>query len=158
MRHLLLAAFLGAAAAALPAPALGHAELVSSTPADGDVLREPPAEVVITFDAELRPEGSEFRVTGPGGEAGMGSLDLDVAERNVLRGAVSASQPGTYAVTWTVLGEDGHQETGTFDFTVGGVPETALRTAPEPMRLALTLAGGILIGAGAVASRRRAGR
>jgi copper resistance protein C len=158
MHRLFLAMLLAVTAGGFPAPALGHAEFVSSTPADGEVLHEPPTEVVITFDGELQPEGSEFRVAGPGGQVGMGSVDLEVAERNVLRGAVSISQPRIYTVTWTAVGEDGHEQTGDFKFTLAGVPETALATAFEPMRLALTLAGALLVCAAAIASRRRAAR
>jgi methionine-rich copper-binding protein CopC len=159
MRRLLFATFLAVTAAALPAMTLGHAEFVSSDPADGEVVDEPPAEVVITFEGELQPDGSEFRVAGPGGEVGVGSVDLEVAERNVLRGAVSITEPGIYTVNWTVVAEDGDEQTGAFSFTVaaGDVPETALPNLREPMRLALTLAGAaLLLGAGTIVIRRHA--
>lgn len=161
MRRAVFAIFLALAATALPALALGHAEFVSSAPADGEVVTEPPTDVVITFEGELQPEGSGFRVAGPGGEVSTGSVDLEVAERNVLRGAVSISQPGIYTVKWMVVAEDGDQQIGDFSFTVGdrAVPETNLAVSFEPMRLALTLAGAaVLIAAVMIATRRRVAR
>jgi methionine-rich copper-binding protein CopC len=151
-RALVLGFVLVAVAAALPAPALAHAELVSSDPADGEVMAEPPTEIVITFDGELVPAGSGFRLAGPGGEVGVGSVDLEVAERNVLRGDASITAPGIYTVKWTVLGEDGHEQLGDFTFTVGSgdVPETALAAPFEPMRLALALAGAAMLVTAAV--------
>lgn len=160
MRRAVLATFLAVAATALPDLALGHAEFVSSAPADDEVVTEPPTDVVITFEGELQPEGSGFRVAGPGGEVGSGSVDLEVAERNVLRGAVSISQAGIYTVKWTVVAEDGDQQIGDFSFTVGdrAVPETNLAVSFEPMRLALMLAGAaLLFAAGTIATRRRGG-
>jgi methionine-rich copper-binding protein CopC len=159
MRRLLLVASLAASLAGLPTVALAHAEFVSSEPSGGDVVDEPPTEVVITFDGELRPEISEFLVTGPGGEVGVGAVDLEVAERNVLRGAVAIREPGVYTVAWTAVAVDGHRELGDFSFTVGGgeVPETALATAHEPMRLAVSLAGAALLLVTAILLRRRSG-
>jgi methionine-rich copper-binding protein CopC len=160
MRRLLFAMSVSVIVAALPAVTLGHAELLSTEPADGALLDAPPTEVVITFDGELQPAGSVFRASGPSGEIGTGTVDLQVAERNVLRGAVSISEPGIYTVKWTVVAEDGDAQAGDFSFTVGGgeIPETALpAVAPvEPMRLAVTLAGlALLVGAGAAHLARR---
>src|SRR5919106_828269 len=120
MRRLLFVTSLAVSLAALPTAALGHAEFFASEPADGAVVDEPPAEVVITFDGELQSERSEFRVAGPGGEVGVGAVDLEVAERNVLRGAVAITEPGIYTVKWTAVADDGHEEVGDFSFTVGG--------------------------------------
>jgi methionine-rich copper-binding protein CopC len=162
MRRRVLATILAVSAAAtIPAAGLGHAEFVSSDPADGEVVEKPPIEVVVTFEGELQPDGSEFRVAGTGGEVGIGAVDLDVADRNVLRGPVSITVPGIYTVNWTVIAEDGDEQIGDFSFTVapGDVPETALSTPTVPMRLALTLAGAaILLGALAIVTRRRAAR
>jgi methionine-rich copper-binding protein CopC len=161
MRRPLPATILAVSVCALPAMAFGHAEFVGSDPADGEVVEEPPTEVVITFEGELRPDGSGFRVAGPGGEAGIGAVDLEVADRNVLRGAVSIAEPGIYTVKWTVIAEDGDEQIGDLSFTVasGDVPETAIPTPIGPMRLAVTLVGAaMLLGALAIVTRRRPAR
>jgi methionine-rich copper-binding protein CopC len=121
-RHFLLprslaALVVAAALAALPAVAMAHAELVSSDPEAGANLDTAPTEVTLTFDDELDPDGSGFTVTDHhGDEVGTGELDLDVADRNVVRGAVSISEPGVYTVEWTILGLDGHEISGSFSF------------------------------------------
>ena len=121
----------------LPTLALGHTELASSDPADGSTITEPPTEVVLTFGGEVG-EGSSFEITGPdGAAAGAGEVDLDVADRNVLRGAVTVDEPGEYRVAWAVTGEDEHPVEGevTFTYDPGGeatgpatAPDTALPT------------------------------
>lgn len=145
-----------------PAPVAAHAELSSTTPTDGEELTTPPDEVVMTFGGELDPEGSSFVVTDADGvEVGTGEVDLDVAERNEMRGAVDITEPGEYTVAWTSAAADGHPEEGTFTFTVvdadgtgdtGDTPNTAVPTPPGPHPL--TLAGVALLGMAAIAGIR----
>jgi methionine-rich copper-binding protein CopC len=140
----------------LPAIALAHAELTQTMPADGAELETPPAEVVLVFDSEIRADGSGFVITGPGGaEAGAGSLDLQVAARNELRGAVTASEPGEYVVAWTAVALDGHADDGTFRFTVldpdptdadaGEPPDTAVPATAAPGAAATALIGLVVV-------------
>ena len=133
---------------ALPAVASAHAELVSSDPADGAVLDAPPSEVVLTFEGEVTDESGFTVSDADGAEVGTGELDLDVAERNVLRGAVTITEPGTYTVDWTGVAEDGHPETGSYTFTYepvddGESPDTALPLASAPGPLPVV--GGLLL-------------
>lgn len=101
---------------AMPAGVAAHADLESSTPEPGANLESAPTEVALTFSGELDP-ASGFVVTDGGGAAvGEGELDLDVADRNVLRGPVDITEPGTYTVAWTAVSADGHAEEGTFEF------------------------------------------
>lgn len=116
-RRLLVAAALAATLAALPALAVAHVSLVSSDPEAGTNLDTAPSDVTLTFDGELDPDGSSFTVHDHhGDEVGGGEVDLDVADRNVLHGAVTIAEPGVYSVEWTVLGTDGHEITGSFSF------------------------------------------
>ena len=118
------------------APVAAHAELVAATPADGARLGHAPMEAVLTFSDELDPDGSRFRVLAPDGSvAGTGSVDLDVADRNVLRGAIEANGNGTYAIEWTAVASDGHEESGALTFRVGSaaLANTALAgQSPAP--------------------------
>lgn len=144
--------------AALPVTAAAHAELVDSEPADGAVLDAPPRQVVLTFDDELDPDSSRFAVTDAGGGVvGEGEVDLQVADRNVLRGDVVTEAGASYTVSWTITGSDGHPIEGTLAFSVdeaeeaaGETPDTAvpLRRSPillVPASVAL-LAAAILAG------------
>jgi len=148
--RLMLAAVAAASLASLawaPAGVLAHAELVSSSPAAGTQLDDPPREVTLTFEGELQPDGSGFLVTRAGaGEVGTGSLDLDVAERNVISGEVTITQPGLYLVAWTAVALDGHTAAGEFSFRYGdpGTPPDTAQPAPEGPR-ALVVAGGLLV-------------
>ncbi len=115
----------------LPALALGHTELTASDPADGSTITDAPDEVVLTFAGEV-DEAASFTVTGPsGGEVGSGSLDLEVADRNILRGPVEVAASGEYTVAWSVVGDDGHEVEGEVTFTYdpegeGTTPDTAV--------------------------------
>ena len=166
---------LAVAGVALMAPASvsAHAELVSTSPADGQDLDTAPTEVAIVFDGELDPDGSEFVVNDAGGgQVGEGGVDLDVAERNEMRGAVTITEPGTYTVAWTAVAADGHTESGEFTFSfqadvaaaiaaasaaaaaAGDAPNTAT-SQPTGTGLALTLGGlALLVAAGALTLRR----
>lgn len=131
--------------AAIPATALAHAELVTTEPAAGGTLDAPPTDITLSFDGELSPDGSGFTVTdATGAEVGSGALDLEVAERNVLRGDVTADADGRYEVAWSAVAIDGHREEGSFAFTVGSTqpaPDTALPRPTPVFAIGLILVG-----------------
>lgn len=173
-RRLLAAPAASLVLAAVPAVASAHVHLVSTSPEAGASLGDPPDKVTLTFDGELDPEASGFTVHGPdGAEVGSGEVDLDVADRNIVSGAVTITQPGVYRVDWSVLGTDGHEITGSFSFGYGtdaeipgdegdghgqDNPDTAMPAdrAAVPLTAPLTVAGLLLIGLAGVASIRRA--
>ena len=154
VRRLAAALSLAGVLLAVPAAVAAHAELVASDPPDGATLTTAPAEIELTFGGELDPDGSSFAVLGPaGGSVGGGEVDLDVAERNVMRGTVDPGGEGTYEVRWTAVSIDGHAESGTIAFTVGHqAPNTALPRPIPTWRLGLAL----LALAAIAAVRRRA--
>lgn len=138
----------------LPALAIAHTELIESSPADGAQLDEPPTEVVLTFEGEIT-EDSTFTVTdADGNEVGSGELDLEVADRNVLRGDVSISEDGVYTVAYSIVGQDGDPIEGEISFGVGeAVPPN---TAMAPSATGPSLTGlGLLLLALAVGLRAR---
>jgi methionine-rich copper-binding protein CopC len=143
---------------------VAHIEVVSSSPAAGANLSSPPAEVTITFDDELEP-GSSFTVTGGGSaEVGTGEVDLTVADRNVMTGPVTITEPGIYTVIYTAAGMDGHEVAGIFSFgylatatipvpTGDEGPDTAMAvTSRNP---ALLLLGVLFVAAAALILLRR---
>lgn len=170
LRLLLTPVVAGLLMATIPAVASAHVHLVSTSPQAGANLEDAPGEVTLTFDGELDPAGSSFAVsTDQGEEVGNGEVDLDVADRNVLRGSVSISAPGVYTVDWTVLGVDGHEITGSFSFRYATdeeipegegddhgqeSPDTAMATSRGSSPL--TAIGLLLIALAGVASLRRA--
>ena len=131
-RAFLLAAllFTGFGTALMAAPAaLAHDELVSSTPADGTVLEEAPAELELVFSSELMDIGNKVIVADA---AGTDLVESEpVLNRETLVQALPALENGTYQVNWRAVSSDGHPITGTFSFTVDApVPTDAETSAP----------------------------
>ena len=165
--RILTAAATIAALLAVPAAVLGHVELVSSSPAVGENLDTAPTEVTVTFDDELDPDLSSFSVTDADGtEVGSGEVDLTVADRNVLTGSMTITDPGIYTVSYSVAGIDGHPIEGTFSFgynaderippPTGGEeeenPDTALPRPPLPL---VAILGAVLLVVGGLLGARR---
>lgn len=165
--RLILAATLATALLSFPALVAAHAPLLSSTPKAGENLDTAPTEVTLSFGGELDPDGSSFTVKAADGtKVGTGELDLTVADRNVLTGKVTISDPGVYTVAWTSKSIDGAVLNGTFSFgfstdaTIPGAtggedndddaPNTAV-PAPQPPVMAiaglllLAAAGGLVL-------------
>lgn len=112
---LALLAALGLATTAVPAAA--HDQLLSSVPADGETLTAAPAELGLTFNAELAAIGSAVLVAAPDG--------TDVSAGEPVTAGTQVTVPlagglvaGTYQVTWRVTSSDGHPIEGTFSFTL----------------------------------------
>jgi methionine-rich copper-binding protein CopC len=143
--------------AGMPALALAHAELVSTSPTEGATLDVAPSRIVIVFDAELDPDGSDLIVTdGAGVTVGTGGVDLEVAERNSLRADVTLDGNDTYEVTWTAASVDSHAESGSYEFSVAtgaAAPDTAL-----PVGTPFVFGGLVMLALAAVLVRRVAVR
>ena len=110
MKRILLAGLL----LVLAAGAGAHSKLGASIPADGAVLAEMPAKIVLTFSKRLRL--TRVRMTGNGGR----SVDLEAAKAFDTRFAipVKGGGKGTYRIEWRGLAADGHAMRGAFSFRV----------------------------------------
>lgn len=107
------------------APASAHSELVSSDPADGAELADPPRQVVLTFNEEIQQTGTAVTVTGPSGTR----VDDEQALRVIGSDVVAPMTPdgaGGYRVAYRAVSADGHVISGTLQFTV------ALPVSPSP--------------------------
>ena len=101
------------------APALAHPKVVSTTPADGSTVSQPPGEVEVEFDELV--ENANLEVYDPCGAR------VDNGSPQVLGTTVTVGmfgdKAGTYTAAWEVIGEDGHPVRGDWTFTSsGGVP------------------------------------
>jgi LPXTG-motif cell wall-anchored protein len=123
-----------------PLLASAHADLVSSTPADGSTMTAAPSRVTAVFDEELASDGSTLTVVDAAGkrvDAGDGKLDLDDLEHQTLIVSLkSGLGAGVYTVRWSaVSGDDGDTTSGSFSFTVkaaGTAEPTATVAAGKP--------------------------
>lgn len=165
IRSVLAGVSIAALLAALPAIAAAHAELESSTPEAGENLDTAPTEVTLTFDDELNPDGSSFTVVdAEGHEVGSGEVDLTIADRNVMAGDVTITDPGVYTVEYTVVAADGHESRGTLSFGYnaaeeipGSADEQPNTAMPGPSVPLAPLLGWLLVAlAGVIGVRRLA--
>ncbi|MFJ9167366.1 copper resistance CopC/CopD family protein, partial [Lysinibacillus fusiformis] len=121
-------------------PASAHADLLSSSPANGAVLAAVPQQVVLVFSDQVTSALSSVRVTGPDGQrADTGPAQDAPAESERLTTALAPdAHPGTYVLVWrATTAADGHTTTGTLTFSVGsqGHPAAAV---PRPAHDAVT--------------------
>lgn len=115
---------------AMPAGALAHAELETSSPAAGDVVDSPFEGPIVLDFTEALADGSEADLLGPDG-SGIGAATVDGPEARMIFELDGPLDPGEYEIRWTGIAADGHVERGTFTFTVAPPAATPTPT-PEP--------------------------
>lgn len=103
----------------LALPALAHAELVESTPADGAQLATPPDEVLLVFNEPVSVTAGSVRVyDADGRRVDRGDTHKgDTPEEVVV--SLGDLDAGPYVVTWRAVSADGHPIKGAFVFEVG---------------------------------------
>ena len=99
------------------APASAHATLVSSDPAEGEVLDATPDVVTFTFDEAVSLPASAVQVFDATGEP----VESESAARDKL---VTTDLPeeladGSYVVVWRAISADGHPIAGSLTFAIG---------------------------------------
>lgn len=121
---------------------LAHAELVSSTPADGAELTAPPVELRLVFSERPTLDSLSVRLFDRRGtEIPLGSPTPGPLPTTVLIPIPTELLPGPYTVVWFVVSaDDAHPETKEFVF---GVREPA--GAPSVTAGQLTGGGGPLV-------------
>ena len=131
----LAATLLGAVAAQVltAAPANAHAELVDSSPQNGEQLDGPPRAVVLRFTENVTAVHDAFTLVdaATGQQVPIGGHE-DVNGGATLRFPLPADLPtGSYLVSWRVVSADAHPIGGSFSFGVGqdAVPVTAVTGA-----------------------------
>lgn len=118
-----LVAFLALAALSMvwpAAPALAHAELLRTTPADGETLSRQPGEVRLVFDEPVRAEFDPVKVTDGGGDrVDDGEADTLTGDPDVVVATLEQLPAGSYTVEWRVTSADGDPISGEYGFSVG---------------------------------------
>jgi methionine-rich copper-binding protein CopC/putative copper export protein/ABC-type branched-subunit amino acid transport system substrate-binding protein len=119
----------------LAAPAGAHPYYTSSNPADNTVLSASPSRIEISYTEGLDLPYCVVVVVGPHGQQitthvtrGPGSNQLYATLDSPL------SQPGTYAVEWTAVGDDGHTVIGVFAVSLDHTssnPQVTAGAAPD---------------------------
>jgi methionine-rich copper-binding protein CopC len=119
-----LAALLGLSAVwllLLGGPALAHARLVETYPADGDTLAEPPEQVQLLFSEPIEAEFDPIKVQDQGGNR-VDEDDARIAPSNrrlLVADLLEELPEGSYIAEWRVTSADGHPISGAYGFAVG---------------------------------------
>jgi copper transport protein len=157
---------------ALPALALGHADLSQSEPAPGGRVSASPEQLRLVFAAPIEEAGLAVSVLGPGGEELVQSVVRAAEDPTAAAIALSpASTVGVYQVRWRTFSQDGRVTHGLQRYSVGssapsGVDMDVGNGAVAIGARALAIAGPVLllgllvlrIGVARAPSQERAGR
>lgn len=110
-----------------PGTASAHARLLTTSPADGEVVSVAPAEVVLTFNEPVSLTGGDARVFDDSATVVSGaSVQSDVRVTIALPTDIAA---GTYTVAWEVVSADSHRIAGASVFHVGAASSEGLDIA-----------------------------
>lgn len=123
--------------------AWAHATLLSSEPADGSVLPQPPKMVQLNFNESITP-------------AVVGLIDAGGKTRDISARAVGQSvlivlpddlPQGTQIVSYRVVSQDGHPVAGSMVFSIGAVTGAAPPASATPLAVLIWLARiGVYLG------------
>ena len=148
--------FVGAAVVLLAtlgfaSPAAAHDALSGSDPATGTSVEVAPAQITLTFTADLMPDGAEAQVfasadpvaASQAGERDWAAGDAVVDGMSLIIPLQEGLPVGTYAVNWRVVSSDGHaistSSAEIISFTVTqGVPAVDPVPTAEPTPEATT--------------------
>jgi len=97
-------------------PANAHAAIESTDPANGELLEEPPSQIVLTF---TEPPDLDLTIVSvvdsSGAEMPTGPPEPAPGSNREIRVRLDPMPDGVYTVTWrTVSATDGHVTSGAF--------------------------------------------
>lgn len=99
-------------------PASAHDKLISSEPASDQRLAEAPAEVSLTFSADVLDMGAAVVVSDAAGTEWVSAVPT--VDGPVVTAVLDSGMPDAgYEIRWRVVSSDGHPITGVVPFTVG---------------------------------------
>ena len=130
------------------APALAHAELQRTSPAEGDTLSEQPGEVRLDFDEPVRAEFDPIKVTDEGGDrVDEGDAQTLEDDPDIVVAGLDELPEGNYTVEWRVTSADGDPVGGDFGFAVGDSAVDAEGGGEEEPTADAAGSGGVPLGA-----------
>lgn len=128
-RRLAIALLLsGIAVVATATPALAHAELVASTPAEQASLATAPTRIELTFNEPVSLPENALDVVGPGNITWQ--VGTPRVAGAVVSAPVTASGPaGRYTLVYRVISDDGDTVSGSVTFTLTAPASEAAQAA-----------------------------
>jgi copper transport protein len=106
-------------------PASAHAALESTSPQQGSVVQQAPAEVTLTFSESVHLVAGKNQIIAPDGK--RLAIGEPKVNGRVLTIPIEAGSPprGTYLVSYRVISADSHPVSGGFSFSLGAPSATA---------------------------------
>ncbi|NGQ93614.1 hypothetical protein G3578_00280 [Brevibacillus sp. SYP-B805] len=139
-------------------PVLAHANLLATTPSDGQIVQKSPGEITLSFSEPLEEGLFDLKLyDGSGRRIGLAEPELAAGDAARMRAKLPALPDGTYTVVWSVVSEDGHPVSGSFSFSVGqsvsgGTSPVSVEAFPFPdlalAAIRYVVEGILLMGAG----------
>ncbi len=116
-------------------PAWAHPYLLTSNPAVNSVVATSPANIDIAYTEGLDLPYCKVLLVGPAGQ----QITTHVSHGSVSNALIATpdaplTQPGTYAVEWTAVGDDGHTVIGSYAISLQHTspnPEVTAGAAPS---------------------------
>jgi len=108
-----------------PATASAHAELLSTSPAEGAVLAAAPSTVDFTFDEPVFLVADGFQLYDD--TNAHHTVPVEVIGATVRATLPSDLINGSYVIGWRVVSDDSHPESGVLSFAVGRADASAPR-------------------------------
>jgi len=105
----------GAALSVIAATASAHAHLRASNPADGSTISVRPSSIELEFSEAARVTAAWVQ-RGDEPKRRLGPLSARASAKVTIPSPDLA--PGHYAVSWRVIGQDGHVTSGQIHFTI----------------------------------------
>ncbi len=103
--------------------AAAHTALTSSDPAKDATVTASPGAIVLTFNEDINPSLATIGVSSADGRNWVSGASQGEGPR--LKSVIGPDRPGNgvYTVGYRVLSADGHPVTGSYTFTIAGVPD-----------------------------------
>jgi methionine-rich copper-binding protein CopC len=99
-------------------PAIAHAIVVESEPANGARLERSPSAVRVRFNSKIERKLSRLSLVGPDRRPIPLVLEGAGDRPDRLAASLPPLEPGAYAIRWRVLATDGHITEGAIRFTI----------------------------------------
>lgn len=119
--HKLLAGLAGIAALGMAGPALAHARLTASNPANNAVVSTAPRAITLTFNERVVPAFTKVELTMPEHGSMAVPVRVNVADdgKTVTAAPQSKLGKGAHRIVWTAASADGHKMNGNVNFKIG---------------------------------------
>ncbi|MBM9463967.1 copper resistance protein CopC/CopD [Aeromicrobium sp. YIM 150415] len=123
-RRAVLAGLVACLFVLMPTSASGHANLVDTDPADGEVVPTAPDRLTVRFDETVVAAAAGNELLDARGRTVDAEFSADGAKLTVV--PAEALGDGTYLLRWRVISADSHPVSGGISFSVGEPSESVI--------------------------------